>query len=82
MTKSKTTVYYVSRNRFIMMKHFFPNWYPLFMIIYMIFIFPATIALYIVKRRFNLIPSIWKGVFDGLWAKDVPIVPIPIVPLK
>jgi len=66
MTKSKTTVYYVSRNRFIMMKHFFPKWYPIFLPIYLILVFPATLLIYLLKRRFNLLGTLCKGVKDGL----------------
>ena len=79
--KSPTSVYYVNRNRFFMMKDFFPRWYPIFLPIYMIFIFPATLALYLLKGRFNLLPSLWNGVQAGLYARDVPV-NNPVVPGK
>jgi len=64
--KSPTTVYFVSRNRFIMMRDLFPRWYWIFLPIYCITIFPITIIIYCLKRRFNLLPSLFKGVKSGL----------------
>ena len=64
--KSKFSVYYLTRNRFLFMKKFSTYNYALFLFINLFFILPLQLILFLIRGQFNLIYSFLKGFIDGV----------------
>ena len=64
--KSNFSVYYLTRNRFLLMKKFNFNYYALFLFVNLFFILPLQFLLFLYRGQFNLIPVLFKGFVDGI----------------
>ena len=68
--KSKFSVYYLTRNRFLFMKKNVNSLrYALFLILNLFLILPLQLFLFLLRRQINLIGSFMKGAFDGIFLK-------------
>jgi GT2 family glycosyltransferase len=64
--KSPFNVFYIARNRIIWMKEKNPKRYPLFIFNYFLFVLPAFVCLYAIKRRWKLISYLFKGSLSAI----------------
>lgn len=64
--KSPFNVFYVTRNRILWMKDKKPKWFPIFICNYFLFVLPAFVCLYVIKKRWSLIKYLFKGTSSAM----------------
>ena len=68
--KSKFSIYYLTRNRFLFMKKSINILrYFLFLILNLFIILPLQFVLFLFRKQFDLIPAFLKGAFDGIFMR-------------
>ena len=66
--KSKFTVYYLTRNRFLFMRKHLSNFrYFIFLILNIFLVLPLQFILFLLRGQFNLVTSFLKGIVDGIF---------------
>lgn len=59
------TTFYVTRNRYLFMKDYYPFYFPAFLIIHTLFVFPLLLLKYSFKKRWNLVKSVCLGIWSA-----------------
>ncbi len=64
--KNPIPVFYLTRNRFIFMKEFYPLYFPVFLFNYFLAVLPITIVKYYLNNNGHLIEFALRGIYSGI----------------